>query len=210
MSNDENKKINENDFENIKMQEEVLDDISVLESTEDGDELPHKNTIKKLKDEIKTLRKEKEDYLTGWQRAKADYINLQKELDHIRVSGSFYTKEKFLKELLPTLDSFDMAFINKEAWQNVDENWRKGVEYIYQNLITGLNNLGIEKIDKKGEIFDPNLHHGMDTIETDEKEKDHTIESIIQAGYFLKDHNGHLRVIRPAKVNIYNYRIKTE
>lgn len=197
----------QNDEEqNFNNENEALDDISFVESTEDGeDSLSTQNVSKKLREEIKTLKKEKDEYLTGWQRAKADYINLQKDMDHVRVSGSVHTKEKFLKELLPALDSFDMAFINKEAWESVDENWRKGVEYIYQNLITGLNNLGIEKIDKNGEPFDPNLHHGMDTIETKEKEKDHTIESIIQVGYFLKDNNGHLRIIRPAKVNVYQY-----
>jgi molecular chaperone GrpE len=197
----------QNDEEqNFNNENEALDDISFVESTEDGeDSLSTQNVSKKLREEIKTLRKEKEEYLTGWQRAKADYINLQKDMDHVRVSGSVHTKEKFLKELLPALDSFDMAFINKEAWESVDENWRKGVEYIYQNLITGLNNLGIEKIDKVGDVFDPNIHHGMETIETKEKEKDHTIESIIQVGYFLKDNNGHLRVIRPAKVNVYQY-----
>ena len=49
-----------------------FEDVSFVESTEDGDELPTKDVAKKLREEIKKLQKEKEEYLTGWQRAKAD------------------------------------------------------------------------------------------------------------------------------------------
>ncbi|MEY2672105.1 MAG: hypothetical protein RL687_522 [Candidatus Parcubacteria bacterium] len=63
-------------------EEEVIDDVTFVDSTEDGDELPTKDIVKKLREEIKTLRKEKEEYLTGWQRSKADYANAQKDTDN--------------------------------------------------------------------------------------------------------------------------------
>ncbi len=175
-------------------------EISYVASTEDGEALPTKDVAKKLREEIKKLQKERDEYLTGWQRAKADYINLQKELDQARVATSLVAKERMVGELLPALDSFDMAFANKEAWEKVDSNWRVGVEYIYSQLMKGLEDSGIEKIDKVGVPFDPNLHHSMEAVETEDKSKDHTIEKIIQIGYKVGD-----RIIRPAKVNIYEY-----
>lgn len=202
--------MNEENNENINKDFDLLeksDDVSFVDSNEDGDELPQKDIIKKLKEDIKALKKEKEEYLTGWQRAKADYINLQKDLEHTRLNSLIHAKEKFMKELMPVLDSFDMAFLNKEAWEKVDENWRKGVEYIYQQFITSLANLKIEKIDKINVPFDPQIHHSMETIKTEEKEKDHTLASIIQAGYIMKEHH-HEQVIRPAKVNVYEYKKK--
>ena len=196
--------MNEEDVINEDLREGIdseIDDVTFVESTEDGDALPSKDIVKKLQEELKVCRKEKEEYLTGWQRAKADYVNLQKELESHHHSSSLLVKEKFVRNLLPALDSFDMAFTNKEAWENVDKNWRMGVEYIYQQLITGLLDSGVEKIDQVGIVFDPLIHESIETIETNDKEKDHTIEKIIQVGYKIKH-----RIIRPARVNIFEYK----
>ena len=176
-------------------------EITYVESTEDGETLPIKDVNKKLREEIKKLQKEKEEYLTGWQRAKADYVNLKKELDSLHISSSIIVKERIVTNLLPALDSFDMAFANKESWEKVDQNWRRGVEYIYSQFLSGLADSGIEKIDKVGVTFNPNLHHSMEVVPTDDKSKDHTIEKIIQVGYKIGE-----RIIRPARVNIYEYK----
>ena len=183
--------------------QEDFDDVSFVESTEDGEALPSKDIVKKIREDLKICRKEKEEYLTGWQRAKADYVNLQKDLEGAHHSNSIIVKEKFVRNLLPALDSFDMAFTNKEAWEKVDTNWRMGVEYIYQQLITGLLDSGVEKIDQVGVIFDPLIHESVESIETDDKDKDHTIEKVILVGYKIKH-----RIIRPARVNIFEYKNK--
>ncbi len=179
---------------------EAFDDVEVVPSTEDGDSLPTKDVAKKLRDDLKQARLDKEEYLTGWQRAKADYVNLQKEMDQVRSATSIITKEKMVENLLPAIDSFDMAMGNKDAWEKVDPNWRTGVEYIYQQIITGLADSGIEKIDKTNVLFDPNLHQSIESIPTDDQSKDHTIEKVIQAGFKIGE-----RVVRPARVTIFEY-----
>lgn len=176
-------------------------DYTFVDSNEDGDELPKKDVVKKLREEVKKLQKEKEEYLTGWQRAKADYINLQKELESVRKYTTDITKENFLMDLLPAMDSFDMAFLNKEVWESVDKNWRIGVEYIYQQLIKTLNDIGVSKIDSTAVMFDPNLHESIGQVITEKENKDHNIASVVQAGYKMGE-----KVIRPAKVKIYEYK----
>lgn len=176
-------------------------DMDFVDSTEDGEELPTLDVAKKLRGDLKVCRKEKEEYLTGWQRAKADYINLQKELDLARVNVSILTREKMAEKLLPALDSFEMAFSNKEHWEKIDKDWQDGITSIYQQLISGLTNSGIEKIDESEISFDPNIHQSISVINTDIKEKDHTVEKVLQVGYKIGD-----RVIRPAKVTIYEYK----
>lgn len=194
-----------NDNESKKdLEEEIMDafdDVEVIPSTEDGDVLPTKDVVGKLRVDLKQARLDKEEYLTGWQRAKADYVNLQKEMDQVRANTSLITKEKIVESLLPSIDSFDMAMANKEAWKKVDSNWRTGVEYIYQQIITGLSDVGVEIIDKTGILFDPNLHQSIESIETSDESKDHTIEKVIQAGYKIGE-----RVIRPARVNIFEFK----
>ncbi len=187
--------------EDKDINQKIEPDMTYVESTEDGDTLPTKDITKKLREELKVCRQEKEEYLTGWQRAKADYVNLQKELDISRLNISVIAREKMMRNLMPSLDSFDMAFTNKDAWEKVDKNWRMGVEYIYSQLMSGLSDSGVEKIDKIGVPFDPNLHQSISIVPTEKEEQDHMIESIIQVGYKIGD-----RVVRPARVNIYEFK----
>lgn len=202
MNNDENIKNEDNtELKNDSIESEVLDDVSFVDSTEDGEALPTKDVVKKLREEIKTLRKEKEEYLNGWQRAKADYINLQKELDIVRISSGIFAKESMAEKLFPALDSFDMAIGDKTHWEKIDKDWQDGILSIQQQLLSGLEKSGIEKIDEVSVSFDPNLHQSISLLETDDEKKDHIVANILQAGYKIGD-----RVIRPAKVIIYEYK----
>ena len=101
-------------------------------------------------------------------------------------------------DFLPVLDSFDMAMGNTEAWNAVDQNWRVGVEYIYSQLKTTLDNHGISAIDAVNVEFDPNLHEPMKTEDADDASLDHKIAQIIQKGYKMGD-----KVIRPARVVVW-------
>ena len=190
-----------NDNEEETKKEDDFEDLEFVESTEDGEALPDKDTLKKLREELKTCRKEKEEYLTGWQRAKADYINLQKELESTRINASILTKEKMVEKLLPAFDSFEMAFANREHWEKVDEKWRKGVESIHQQFLSSLEKSGVETIDKVEVPFDPSIHQSISIVETDDEKKDHTVEKVFQVGYKIGD-----RIIRPAKVTIFEYK----
>lgn len=189
-----------NNDEEIKEDTDTFEDVTFVDSTEDGDALPTKDIVKKLREDLKKARADKEEYLVGWQRAKADYVNLQKEMEIVRKATVTLTKERMAETLLPVLDSFDMAFANKEAWAKVDATWRTGVEYIHAKLITSLSDSGIEPINTVGAVFDPNLHESIESIPTDDKSKDHTVEKILQAGYKMGE-----RVIRPARVTVYQF-----
>jgi molecular chaperone GrpE len=106
----------------------------------------------------------------------------------------------FAQDLLPVLDSFEMAMKNKQVWEQVDENWRKGIEYILQQFHTTLEQYGIKPLQTKiGDEFDPNMHESMEQIETDEDSKDGTIAEIIQEGY----KNGET-ILRPTKVKVFS------
>jgi molecular chaperone GrpE len=99
------------------------------------------------------------------------------------------------------MDSFDMAFSNKEAWEKVDANWRTGVEYIYAQMNSVFENYGVQSIGKVGEKFNPEFHQSVEHIETDDQSKDDTIAQVLQKGYKTKD-----KVIRPARVKVFGYK----
>lgn len=178
--------------------DESLDDVAFEELDWVGDEKKDKQKLKDLRDQLKKTQSESREHLTALQRARADYVNLKRELDETREVTKKKTTEKVLADFLPVLDSFDMAMGNTDAWNAVDKNWRVGVEFIYSQLKTALENNGVTAIDHVGVDFDPNLHEPIETKETENESDDHKIERIIQKGYKMGD-----KTIRPARVVVW-------
>ena len=62
-----------------------------------------------FKHELDECKRKKEEYLAGWQRARADLLNYKKEeMERIRELMD-YAKEEFILKVLPILDNFDLA-----------------------------------------------------------------------------------------------------
>lgn len=170
---------------------------------ENDEEYGHKDpteVIKKLKEKIKLLEAGKQEYLDGWQRAKADFINARKRDEETSAQLIKYANENLVTDLIPVLDSFDMAMGNKEAWEQAPKDWRVGVEYIYQQLLSTLSQRGLTQTNPRGAPFDPAEHEAVDTIETTNKEEDQKVLDVLQKGYSL---NG--KPIRGAKVKVGKY-----
>ncbi len=195
MPDDETKK----PIENIEPKPDTSE-VLEFEFNEDGEE-DLKKTLKKLREDLKVCKKEKEEYLLGWQKERAEFANYKKGEDSRKAMFSESMRERILTRFLTVLDSFNMAFANKEAWEKVDENWRRGVEYIYGQMNTVFEEYGVKEVGVVGEIFDPNIHQSIELVQTDKKELNHTVSNVIQKGYKLGD-----RVIRAARVNVYEYK----
>lgn len=166
-------------------------DIVPEEETESSDSL-----IKKLKEKIKKLEAEKTEYMDGWQRERADFINYKKRVEGEKLEIIKYSNENLISDIIPVLDSFDMAFSNKEVWEKVDKNWRVGVEYIHTQLIKILGENGLKEMNPLGEKFDPKFHIAEEHVETDDEKKDGVIVIVKKKGYMLNDRV----VIAPAVV----------
>lgn len=154
--------------------------------------------LKKLREKLRACEAEKKEYLDGWQRMRADFANARKEEDARRGELIKFASEGLVEDLLPILDSFTMAFANREAWEKVDTNWRKGVEYIYTQLFSILESRGLIEIGNVGESVDPRNHIAIEMVSTDDTTKEHTVAEVIQKGYRL-----HSKVIRPARVKVW-------
>lgn len=179
--------------------DEITDDVVFEETAEGEGEALSKDKIKKLREDLKTAQAEKTDYLTNWQKERADFINYKKGEDERKKQTLDFAREQFVEELLPVLDAYDMAFSNKEAWEKVDKGWRMGVEYIHQQLLKVLLDNGVTEIAPAiGDALDSNLHEAVDTIETEDRAKDHTVAIVMQKGYKMKE-----RILRPSRVKTF-------
>lgn len=155
------------------------------------------NKIKKLKEDLKKCNEEKREYLDGWQRAKADFINFKKRSEESKKEFARYSSENIILQILPILDNFEQAFKDKEVWQSVDENWRKGIEIIYDQLRNLLKENNVTEIECMGETFDPKEHESIEMVEVEEEKNNDKIVEVIQKGYKIND-----KVIRHPRVKV--------
>ncbi|MDE2001311.1 MAG: nucleotide exchange factor GrpE [Patescibacteria group bacterium] len=145
--------------------------------------------------ELEQVKKERDEYLNGWKRAKADLINFQKDEQKRIGDAANFSQQRFVQELLPILDSFDLALESTK-----DEAARKGLAMIRGQMEEVLKRQGVERIKvKPGDDLDIAVHEPIGEEELDEKHKEWAgkIVSELVAGYTL-----HQRVVRPAKVRI--------
>lgn len=172
-----------------------------LETTELDDSIvaeeAHTETIKKLREKIKSLEAEKQEYLTGWQRAKADLINARKRDEEDKRAFAKRAAEDIVTELIPVLQSFESAMGNKAHWEKVDKNWRIGVESIAQQLKLALANHGLTEIDPIGKEFDPSRDEAIEHVPVNEKNRHNLVIEVLQKGYAL-----HGTVIRAPRVKV--------
>lgn len=177
---------------NNQSEEEIVfeDEVENLESD-------FKGKIKKLKLALRACEKEKQEYLDGWQRAKADFVNARKRDEESNKRVVEYAQADLIEEILPVLDSFEMAFSQKDVWESVDSNWRKGIESIYSQLSGILKNHGVEVLNPLEEEFDPTFFEAVEIVSVDDEKRDHRVVEVVQKGYKIKD-----RVLRTAKVKV--------
>lgn len=158
--------------------------------------------IKRLRLELKQCQDDKQEYLTMSQRLKADYANLKRQEEERRESVVKLATSDLLSEFLQVADSFELAFSHKELWAAAPAGWRAGVEQIYGQLMAILRRYGLQEFGAPGDIFSPERHHALETIEVDDSRQDNTLAEIIQKGYILND-----KIIRPAKVKVNHLKL---
>ena len=173
------------------------EDEITLEPELDSDNAKDPATIiKALKEKLKISEKERQEYLSGWQRAKADFVNARKDDEKSMAQFVKFSNERIISDIIPALDSFHSAFGDKAAWEKVDLNWRMGVQYIYSQLIAALQKSGVTLVDSKpGDAFDEGRHESVATVPGGTAG---TIAEVVQKGYSL-----HGKLLQPAKVKIF-------
>lgn len=153
-----------------------------------------KGKIIKLKERIKKCSKEKEEYLDGWQRAKAEMINYRRRQEEQSAEWLKMAQAGLIKDLLPMLDTLEAGFKNYDLRFKNEENIK--VKPIRDQLLDILKKYGLEEIETTGEKFNPEFHEAIEVAE-DENREDGIIVEEIQKGYLL---NG--KVLRTSKVKV--------
>ncbi len=149
-----------------------------------------RDKIKKIKEKLKKCNEEKQEYLAGWQRAQADFINYRKRQEEQMGEWLKMAEAGLVVDLLPVLDTLDAATKNHNGEGNGGS-----VEAIKKQLEEILKSHGLEEIKTIGEKFNPEFHEAVERAESGGEEG--VVIEETQRGYLL---NG--KVIRVAKVKV--------
>jgi len=164
------------------------DDVEIIN---EGDDESAKDKLKKLRDELKICKKERDDYLAGWQRAKADFINARRDEEKARAEFVKFAAEQVLKEMLAVADSLELS-------GGADS------KPVYNQLMDLLKKEGVGPIEALGKKFTPLEHEAFEEKEVSDEKEDNMVVEESQKGYFI-----HNRVLRPSKVKVGIYKIKS-
>ncbi|MBI2021119.1 nucleotide exchange factor GrpE [Candidatus Giovannonibacteria bacterium] len=169
------------------------DDDIILDEEAAGDEQVREK-LKKIKEELKICQKDRAEYLAGWQRAKADFINARRDEEKNRTEFAKFASEQVLKEILSVVDSLELLIKSNSGGQG-------GVDVVYRQFAEILKKFGVEEIESKDKEFDPMYHEAIEQIETQDEGQDGMILELMQKGYKIYD-----KVLRPAKVKVGHYK----
>ena len=168
------------------------------EEKEKKEELPEevedeKETKDPKQEEIDNLKLEVNRLKNAYAKAYADTENTKKRLENEAMQSKKYRIQSFAIEILPVLDNLERAMM---AEKDLENPLRKGVEMVYNQLITALKNEGVSEIDCLNKEFDPNFAQSI-MVEKKEGVKPNVVIEVLQKGYMLKD-----RVLRASIVKI--------
>lgn len=146
----------------------------------------------KLKKELDTAKAERQEYMDGWQRAKADYVNALKRFEEEKRAAAARGVMKSAEAFLPAMDSLARA----EAAGEIPEAFQG----IAKQLHDAAKSLGLTQFGTVGEAFDPNLHEALGQDPASSKNEDDTITAILEPGWKTNE-----AVVRPAKVRVAHF-----
>ena len=146
--------------------------------------------------ELEKLKQERDEYLDGWKRAKADFINYKREEDDRMRMLAEYARSAVVLRVLPILDSLARAEKEIPADQK-DSQVVKGFLQIVSQWREFLKQEGIAEIETVGKPFNPALHEALSEVERVEGGESGMIVEEVEKGY-IRDG----MVLRPAKVKV--------
>lgn len=169
--------------------EGIVEDVEASEADAEALENPEADALAARVEELEQALADAKDQTA---RAAAEAQNVRRRAEQDVEKARKFALEKFVKELLPVVDSLEKALESMQ--EGASEVHREGVSMTLKLQLDVLAKFGVEAVDPQGEPFDPQVHEAMTMVPNPEVEPNTVIE-VMQKGYLL---NG--RLVRPAMV----------
>lgn len=142
--------------------------------------------------DLAQARTERDELREMLLRRQAEFDNFRKRTERERSEYLQYAGMEVVKDLLPVVDDFERAL----QVEGGNPEYVKGIEMIYQRMLSSLKKVGLEPIFSLGQQFDPQLHQAIERVETTEA-ADGTVLGEFQRGYHFKG-----KLLRPSMVRV--------
>jgi molecular chaperone GrpE len=189
-------KVEEKSPEEQLPQEQPGDETLPVEQVEVPVIIPEEE-LSELRCELEKTQARADEYLSGWQRERAEFINYKKRVEREQSQGGQAAFGNAIRRYLDIAD--DLARALKDGNRPVEGNgaiWAEGIDLIHRKMVAAFEADGVKVIDAKGKFFDPNMHEAISHEDSPEHESGQIID-VVQPGYMLGE-----RVIRPARVRV--------
>lgn len=145
--------------------------------------------------ELEEYKAKADEYLEGWQRARAEFANYKRRVERDQVLARQNLTGDIVRRYLDILDDLERALKNRPQ-DGEGAAWAEGIELIYRKFLSVLEAEGVKQMEAEGQLFDPNLHEAITSEDAPDYDSGEIIE-VIKKGYLLGD-----RVLRPALVRV--------
>ncbi|WP_457744355.1 nucleotide exchange factor GrpE [Sulfurimonas sp.] len=165
--------------ENLQNNDETIDDSNLSEAAAEAEAV--ENEFDLLNNELTELKDK-------YARVHADFDNIKKRLEREKYTAVEYANEKFAKDMIPVVDSLEMALQSADSDTNPDElieKLKEGIELTLKQFTTALEKHGVTMVSHE-EPFDPNIHNAVQSVDHDEIESGQIVQTF-QRGYKYKE-----------------------
>jgi molecular chaperone GrpE len=145
--------------------------------------------------QVAAVQAKAQEYLDGWQRARADFVNYKKRMERELKDSREKSMLDTLAEIIPIIDDFERAMTNTPEDLS-GQAWFDGITLIQRKLQKLLDDHNILVLDPVGQPFDPNRHEALGTDEDSDLPSGY-VTTTLQKGYTSGE-----RVLRPALVRV--------
>ena len=150
--------------------------------------------IIEIKKENETLKIQLDETNDRLKRIAAEFDNYKKRNEKEKVGMYSSVMADVVSNFLPVIDNLEKAV----AAETKDEEYKKGVELMYQQFKDVLGSKGVKEIETVGKTFDPELHEAVSLV-VDENLGEKEIKEEFRKGYMIGN-----RVIRHSMVIVAN------
>lgn len=186
----------ENKAEEEKSQDQQMPPTEPEEVTEVPAVIPEEE-IAQLRSELDQALAKANEYLTGWQRERAEFFNYKKRMEREQAQGGQNAFANAIRRYLDIADDLERALKSKNRPTGGNGAiWAEGIDLIHRKMIAAFEADGVKPIDTDGKDFDPSMHEAISHEDSPDHESGQIIE-VVQPGYTLGE-----RVIRPARVRV--------
>lgn len=188
--------------ENVDNIEETVNETEELmdEAADSGTEA--EENIEAEEEEVEVIDKDPKDKLIDelndkYMRTFAEFDNFRKRSEKEKAAMFELGAKSIIEKILPVIDNFERGFSTVEDTDKEDA-FVKGMDMVYKQMVSTLEEAGVKAIEAVGQQFDPNLHNAVMHID-DEAFGENEIAEEFQKGYTYRE-----SVVRHSMVKVAN------